>query len=189
MVKHGPVRTKFLEILLTKEFLLEQYASLKKSQCEIAKEFNISRCPINKKLRQFNIPIRGKKEAGIVCSSLKKDFYKEMSKTLWSRLISNASSRGFDFSISKEYVWNLFIEQNRKCALTGWDINFLEYIAKNRHRIWTASLDRIDSSKGYIEGNVQWLHKWVNVSKMDMTDKEFFEMCRDVHLNCKDKYE
>ena len=37
----------------------------------------------------------------------------------------------------------------------------------------TASLDRIDSSKGYIKGNVQWVHKNINYMKQEMTNEEF----------------
>jgi hypothetical protein len=44
----------------------------------------------------------------------------------------------------------------------------------------TASLDRIDSSKGYIIGNVQWAHKMVNRMKNDMPQEEFIEFCRDI---------
>jgi hypothetical protein len=40
-----------------------------------------------------------------------------------------------------------------------------------------ASLDRIDSSKGYIDGNVQWVHKEVNEMKMQATQNEFIEYC------------
>ena len=42
------------------------------------------------------------------------------------------------------------------------------------------SLDRVDSSKGYIEGNVQWVHKMVNMSKQQYTQEEFIEMCTAV---------
>lgn len=44
----------------------------------------------------------------------------------------------------------------------------------------TASLDRIDSSKGYIEGNVQWVHKYVNVMKWDFSMEEFLDICRKI---------
>ena len=48
-----------------------------------------------------------------------------------------------------------------------------------------ASLDRIDSSKGYIEGNVQWVTYQANVSKHTMTMEELYEFCRKVlnHAN------
>ena len=47
----------------------------------------------------------------------------------------------------------------------------------------TASLDRIDSSKGYIEGNVQWVHKRVNLMKGNMSTENFIEWCNLVVKN------
>lgn len=44
----------------------------------------------------------------------------------------------------------------------------------------TASLDRIDSSKGYVVGNVQWVHKDVNTVKWDLTLDNFFRVCKMV---------
>lgn len=42
-------------------------------------------------------------------------------------------------------------------------------------------LDRIDSSKGYIEGNVQWVHKDVNMMKQNYSQKYFIEMCKKIY--------
>ena len=52
---------------------------------------------------------------------------------------------------------------------------------------FTASLDRIDSNKGYIKGNVQWVHKDVNTMKMDHTQEEFIKICTMVanHVSTK----
>jgi len=47
----------------------------------------------------------------------------------------------------------------------------------------TASLDRIDSSKGYIEGNVQWVHRKINMMKQSYTQEEFIELCQAVVRN------
>lgn len=41
----------------------------------------------------------------------------------------------------------------------------------------TASLDRIDSSRGYVEGNVQWVHKDVNFMKQALSQERFVELC------------
>ena len=84
--------------------------------------------------------------------------------------------RKFDFKISIEYLWNLFIKQNRKCILTGLELSFPE----TSDGIGTASLDRIDSSKGYIEGNVQWVHKDINLMKNYFNENYFIEMCKKV---------
>lgn len=81
--------------------------------------------------------------------------------------------RILDFTITKEYLWDLFLKQKRKCALSGVDI-----IMHSKRIQQTASLDRIDSSKGYIFGNVQWVHKIVNAMKQDVSEKEFYKWCQ-----------
>ena len=88
-------------------------------------------------------------------------------------------SRILEFSISKEYIWNLFIQQNKKCALTGLDIKIDSSSKLNS----TASLDRIDSSKGYIENNIQWVHKVINKMKWDLNQDDFINYCKLVASN------
>ena len=44
----------------------------------------------------------------------------------------------------------------------------------------TASLDRIDNSKGYLKGNVQWVHKDVNMAKGTMKNDSFIAMCKTI---------
>jgi hypothetical protein len=97
--------------------------------------------------------------------------YGEISKNIYTRLERNAKERHLDFNVTIEYLWGLFLAQNRKCALT--DLN-LEFQAKYADvSKTTASLDRIDSSKGYIEGNVQWVHKFVNHIKSNIPNQYF----------------
>lgn len=47
----------------------------------------------------------------------------------------------------------------------------------------TASLDRINSSIGYTIDNVQWVHKKINMMKMDLSQEEFINYCRLVVKN------
>jgi hypothetical protein len=42
----------------------------------------------------------------------------------------------------------------------------------------TASLDRIDSTKGYIKGNIQWVHKDVNKMKWNWNQSNFINWCK-----------
>jgi len=49
------------------------------------------------------------------------------------------------------------------------------------HVVNTASLDRIDSSKGYESGNIQWVHKQLNNMKQALPENEFFEWIKLVH--------
>lgn len=87
---------------------------------------------------------------------------------------TSAIDRVFDITI--EWAWDLFLKQDRKCALTGTEI----YFGIGGKDEYTASLDRIDSLKGYTEDNVQWIHKDVNRMKNIFDQDYFIETCRKV---------
>ena len=105
----------------------------------------------------------------------KTDFpsYREIPGCKWASYQTGAKKRKLKFAVTLEYAWDLFIKQNRTCVLSGVPITFGK-------RGNTASLDRIDSSKGYVEGNVQWVHSEINRMKGRLADKEFVEMCQRV---------
>jgi hypothetical protein len=105
--------------------------------------------------------------------------YEEISGRLIGRIKHGAKIRNLEYNISNEFLWNLFLKQDRKCVITGYDINFAESYASEVIS-QTASLDRIDSSKGYVEGNVQWVHKDVNRLKSDWTLEKFHKLCEDI---------
>lgn len=107
--------------------------------------------------------------------------YKEISGAYYCILKSNAGKKGLEFSISIEYIWSLFEKQNRKCALSGIDLCFRPSCALSTNQ--TASLDRIDSSKGYVEGNVQWIHKDINWMKNDFKQEDFINYCKLIARN------
>jgi len=101
----------------------------------------------------------------------------DLSGHLMCKFKANAKIRGWKFKVSKEYLWELFLKQNKKCALTGMDLTFSK---KVNDYDGNASLDRIDSSLGYIEGNLQWVDKRINNMKQAYSEKEFIELCRRV---------
>lgn len=86
--------------------------------------------------------------------------------------------RGVVFSISMEYAWSLYEKQNKKCVLSGLSLVFAKTKKGHSTGETSASLDRIDSKEGYVEGNVQWLHKWVNLMKSDFSQEEFIQYCK-----------
>ncbi len=110
------------------------------------------------------------------CGCYKTHSYQEISGSYWGRCKKGALSRNFEFSITIEYGWDLFIKQNRKCALTGRIISFTKPLSIHQ----TASLDRIDSTKGYTIGNVCWLHKDINMFKGVMHSNNFIALCHEV---------
>lgn len=105
----------------------------------------------------------------------------EISGAWWAshilrQLVNGQRRSKHEVTIDIKYGWELFLKQNRKCALSGEDI----YFPKVNGEMGTASLDRIDSSKGYIQGNVQWVHKHINLMKNRLTQDRFIEMCKKV---------
>lgn len=114
--------------------------------------------------------------------------HKEISGSFFTMIKAGAISRGLSFNITIEDIWNLFTEQKRKCSLTGLNINFSKSQKKTNREIstGTASLDRIDSSKGYEKDNIQWLHKDVNMMKNKFTEEYFINICKLITENkCK----
>ena len=107
----------------------------------------------------------------------------DISNYHWTRININAKSRDLEFDITPEYIWNLWIEQQGKCKLTGVELNL-----KSIYEI-TASLDRIDSRYGYVVGNVQWIHKLVNWMKNSLSNNEFINICYCVVNNVKQNSE
>lgn len=109
----------------------------------------------------------------------------EISGDLWYNITSSKTSkrskrRELEFNITKEYIYNLFIKQKSKCALSGVEITLP---TKWKDNNYTASLDRIDNNKGYIQGNVQWLHKHVNIMKNSFPQKTFIYLCNKISEN------
>lgn len=80
-----------------------------------------------------------------------------------------------EVSITIEEGWELFLKQNRKCALSGLELTFPNGW---KDKSYNASLDRIDSSKGYVKGNVQWVHKDVNIIKNKFNQDYFLSLCK-----------
>ena len=68
-----------------------------------------------------------------------------------------------------------FQAQEGKCALSGVKLTF--------GRNGNASLDRIDPSKYYVEGNMQWVHKSVNKMKGGYPVNTFKKFCKLVGDN------
>jgi deoxycytidylate deaminase len=98
---------------------------------------------------------------------------------------NNAIKRNLRYEVTPEYLWNVFLLQDRKCAISGIPLTFSVQLNSSVDRTLntTASLDRINSKLGYLEGNVQWTHKDINKMKSNHTIDYFLELCRLSYLN------
>ena len=114
----------------------------------------------------------------------------DISGGYFNEIKRGATDRNLEFNITIEYIWNLYILQKKKCAISGIEITIDRHNRSSRYRKkygtnHTASLDRINSSKGYTEDNVQWLHQDVNKMKWDFEENKFIEMCKLIAENNK----
>lgn len=98
---------------------------------------------------------------------------------LYNNSKTSARSRSLSHSLTKEYISNLLNSQGGRCAYTGreFDLTIKDLCP---------SIDRIDSSIGYEEGNIAIVLTCVNLAKRDMSLDLFIDICRDIsklHFN------
>lgn len=97
---------------------------------------------------------------------------------LWLRCRRNATVRGYCWRISLKHFMELYVAQGGRCAITGVPLVWAETAEELQTGVGTASLDRIDSKRGYVRGNVQWVHKTVNMLKGSLSDAELIHWAR-----------
>jgi hypothetical protein len=104
----------------------------------------------------------------------------QITNRYWKRVVDSARARDITFNITRKFAWELFLKQDKKCTLTGITLTFAESYEGEGVRLQTASLDRIDSNKPYVEDNVQWVHKAINKMKNSLSDEDLIEWCQKV---------
>jgi hypothetical protein len=137
--------------------------------------------------------IKGVSNGCMLCTHSKKgeehpsfNGYKEIPGSWFSRY---SKTKKREFNITIEDIYEMWINQDKKCKLSGLNISFENTnTKKTRHRfdlVCTASLDRIDSKKGYTLDNIQLVHKNINMMKKEYNQKYFIELCKLVtdHIN------
>lgn len=92
-----------------------------------------------------------------------------------------------EVDIDIEYIRSLWEKQKGRCPYTGWDLllpqNVNGWIGKQPAN--GASLDRIDNSLGYVQGNVQFVSVMANLAKNRYSDKELIGFCKAVSIHRK----
>ncbi len=100
--------------------------------------------------------------------------------------LRRTKKRDKDFDLDLPYLKELFESQDGTCPYSGVKLT-LALSKKKNDQHSTASLDRIDSSKGYIKGNVQFVSITINLMKNSMTHDETVEFCKIITEFWKDK--
>lgn len=93
------------------------------------------------------------------------------------------TGRKFPAEISLEHLKALWEDQKGICPYSGIQLELPK--SKNNNLITTASLDRIDSSKGYVEGNIQFVSGSINLMKNKLTHEQTIDLCKTISKHWK----
>lgn len=95
----------------------------------------------------------------------------------WHGAKDRARLNGLVIDFKWDYLKELWIRQEGRCSISNINMTFI----MNNGRVSTnVSLDRKDSSKGYIKGNVQLVCMAVNQMKNDLKIKELLYFCYNI---------
>jgi|694.fasta_scaffold36826_7 hypothetical protein len=94
-----------------------------------------------------------------------------------------AKSRFKECNLTLEDLKEQWDIQNGICIYSGISLILNSHINKKKDIIHLASLDRIDSSLGYIKGNIQYVSQSINYMKHTMSHEETLLVCKLITKN------
>jgi len=100
-------------------------------------------------------------------------------KVVKQREINTKYRLGKCNNIDLKYLKELWENQEGICPITGWNLVLPHSTEgwKTKRNSKRASLDRIDSSKGYMRGNVRFISFMANIARSNMEDEELIKFC------------
>jgi hypothetical protein len=101
-------------------------------------------------------------------------WYRGIRISWFNKFKTGAELRKIEWTLSLDDLADLYEEQKQRCALTDIDIVFPEVGHAQKA---PASIDRIDSKKGYTKDNVQLVTRQVNMMKQAYDQDMFIATC------------
>lgn len=118
------------------------------------------------------------------CSkSCRKTSYRSVYGRYLYQVQRRSKKLGRDFDLDEDYLKTLLeVVQGNRCALTNVPITLRD--EREESCLYnSASLDRIDNSKGYTKDNVQWVVLGANYMKLDFHENEVHVLLRLIKEN------
>jgi hypothetical protein len=127
-------------------------------------------CNETKPISDF--PIKGAKTRHY-CTKCQKTNPDIIISSILYRAKKNSQKKNREFQITKDDVLELFEKQNGRCFYTNREMEWSSGSKSNT----AVSIDRIDSSKGYVKDNIALCCVVVNYIKHEMTIEEMIDWC------------
>lgn len=99
-------------------------------------------------------------------------------EAVFSYCLRNCRKRYKECTITLEDLQEQWNKQKGICPYSGISLLVPTYKKNHNNPIYSASVDRIDSTKGYIPGNIQFVSTCINYMKNTMSDEETRFMCK-----------
>lgn len=123
----------------------------------------------------YNPKMKSKRKNTMITKNISLSHYKKIQR--------QAELRGIEFSVTPQYLQSIF---DGHCYFSNIKLKIGTYSRRNNKTdLGNASLDRLDSNKGYIENNVVWVYKQINLMKHTLSSTEFLDLCKKIVLNKK----
>lgn len=113
-----------------------------------------------------------------VCRSCKKALRDPVMETL-SNARNRAKARGMPFDLTADFLHQLIAAQGGLCAISKLPLTWDADVSMNKQRLCRidrASIDRIDSHRGYTQDNVQLVTDFVNRLKKHHSLTEIYRL-------------
>jgi hypothetical protein len=98
--------------------------------------------------------------------------------------LSKAKARSLvSCDITLDDLKNQWILQNGKCTYSNVDLVLPTKENKTKNRLYTASLDRVNSKLGYNKDNIHFISVACNFAKNNMSHEQMLEFCRIIRCS------
>jgi hypothetical protein len=119
------------------------------------------------------------KSCGCFIRDFRRTGHEDISGTYWSGVVSGAKEQDCELSITKEFVWDLYLKQNQRCYFSGVEVEFSSVCREEQ----TASVVRMDKRLGYTETNIVIVHKTVGRMYLRMPLEQFLFLVNAISEN------
>jgi len=97
--------------------------------------------------------------------------------------LRNAKKRLKFFDITLEDLQEVWNNQKGVCPYSKISLQLNNHSHRIKDRRYTASLDRIDSSKGYTKDNIQFVSLCINYMKAELSNEEVHDFLKEIVNN------
>lgn len=98
-------------------------------------------------------------------------------------VIKNSKKRNQTYDVDLEYLSDIWKKQNGICPFTKQKLELRTHSDKEKANPYSASLDRIDNTKGYIRGNIRFVSLIFNYARNTFSDDDVISFCHKVTEN------